>query len=82
MGSVKAEATKNFVKEYPADEIQQIVVDEHLTTKQMHNLENLAELPVIDRERLILEYIFLESCYSSIKTPDTTRKNKVSFSAS
>ena len=56
MGSGKAEATKNFVKEYPVDEIQQIVVDEHLTTKQMHNLENLAELPVIDRERLILEY--------------------------
>ena len=54
MGSGKAEATKNFVKEYPADEIQQIVVDEHLTTKQMHNLENLTELPVIDRERLIL----------------------------
>ena len=79
MGSGKAEATKNFVKEYPADEIQQIVVDEHLTTKQMHNLENLAELPVIDRERLILEYIFFESCYSRIKTP---RKNKVSVSTS
>jgi hypothetical protein len=29
MGSGKAEAIKNFVKEYPADEIQQIVVDEH-----------------------------------------------------
>jgi GTPase len=42
------------VKEYPADEIQQIVVDEHLTTKQMHNLENLAKLPVKERERLIL----------------------------
>jgi GTPase len=82
MGSGKAEATKNFVKEYPADEIQQIVVDEHLTTKQMHNLENLAELPVIDRERLILEYIFFESCYSRIKTPNSTRKNKVSVSTS
>jgi 50S ribosomal subunit-associated GTPase HflX len=42
------------VKEYPADEIQQID-NEHLTTKEMHILENLAELPVIDRERLILE---------------------------
>ena len=82
MGSGKAEATKNFVKEYPADEIQQIVVDEHLTTKQMHNLENLAELPVIDRERLILEYIFFESCYRRIKTPNSTRKNKVSVSTS
>jgi hypothetical protein len=35
MGSGKAEATKNFVKEYPADEIQQID-NEHLTTKEMH----------------------------------------------
>ena len=42
------------MKEYPADEIQQIVVDEHLTTKQMHNLENLAEIPIKERERLIL----------------------------
>ena len=54
MGSGKAEATENFVKEYPADEIQQIVVDEHLTTKQIHNLKKLTELQVIDRERLIL----------------------------
>ncbi len=54
MGSGKAEAIKNFVKEYPTDEIQQIVVDEHLTTKQIHNLEKLTELQVIDRERLIL----------------------------
>jgi GTPase len=53
MGSGKAEATKNFVKEYYTDEIQQIVVDEHLTTKQTHNLENLTELQVIDSERLI-----------------------------
>ena len=42
------------MKEYPADEIQQIVVDEHLTTKQIHNLKKLTELQVIDRERLIL----------------------------
>jgi 50S ribosomal subunit-associated GTPase HflX len=58
MGSGMAEAIKNFVKEYPADEIQQIVIDEHLTTKQIHNLEKLTELQVIDRERLILN-IFL-----------------------
>jgi GTP-binding protein HflX len=54
MGSGTAEAIKNFMKEYPADEIQQIVNDEHLTTKQIHNLEKLTELQVIDRERLIL----------------------------
>jgi len=50
MGSGMAEAIKKFVKEYPADEIQQIVIDEHLTTKQIHNLEKLTELQVIDRK--------------------------------
>ena len=54
MGSGKAEEIKNFVKEHSADEIQQIIVDEHLTTRQIHNLEKLTELRVIDRERLIL----------------------------
>jgi GTP-binding GTPase N-terminal len=54
MGSGKVKTIKNFMKEYPADEIQQIVVDEHLTTKQIHNLKKLTELQVIDRERLIL----------------------------
>jgi GTPase len=54
MGSGKAEEIKNFVKEHSADEIQQIIVDEHLTTRQIHNLEKLTELQVIDRERLIL----------------------------
>ena len=32
----------------------QVVVDEHLTPKQIHNLEKLTEAKVIDRERLIL----------------------------
>ena len=54
MGSGKADEIKNFVKEHSADEIQQIIVDEHMTTKQIHNLEKLTELQVIDRERLIL----------------------------
>ena len=54
MGSGKAEEIKNFVKEHSVDEIQQLIVDEHLTTRQIHNLEKLTELQVIDRERLIL----------------------------
>ena len=58
MGSGKAEEIKNSVKEHSVDEIQQLIVDEHLTTKQIHNLEKLTELQVIDRERLILN-IFL-----------------------
>jgi 50S ribosomal subunit-associated GTPase HflX len=36
MGSGKAEEIKNFVKEHSADEIQQIIVDEHLTTRHKH----------------------------------------------
>jgi hypothetical protein len=35
ISSGMAEAIKNFVKEYPADEIQQIVIDEHFTTESI-----------------------------------------------
>jgi GTP-binding protein HflX len=51
LGSGKAEEIKEFVKQSKVD---QIVVDEHLTPKQIHNLEKLTEIQVIDRERLIL----------------------------
>jgi GTP-binding protein HflX len=54
MGAGKAEEIKNFVKEPESGAVQQIIVDEHLTTKQIHNLEKLTEVQVIDRERLIL----------------------------
>jgi GTP-binding protein HflX len=51
LGSGKAEEMKEFVKQSKAD---QIVVDEHLTPKQIYNLEKLTGAQVIDRERLIL----------------------------
>ena len=51
LGSGKAEEIKDFVKQSKAD---QIVVDDHLTSKQIHNIEKLTEVQVIDRERLIL----------------------------
>ena len=54
MGAGKAEEIKNFVKESESETVQQIIVDEHLTTKQIYNLEKLTEVQVIDRERLIL----------------------------
>ena len=54
MGAGKAEEIKNFVKEPESETVQQIIVDEHLTTKQIYNLEKLTEVQVIDRERLIL----------------------------
>jgi GTPase len=53
LGSGKAEEIKNFVKE-SAEKVQQIIVDEHLTSKQIYNLEKLTGVQVIDRERLIL----------------------------
>ena len=79
MCSGKAEATKNFVKEYPADEIQQIVVDEHLTTKQMHNLENLEKLPVKERERLIWIYFLRELLQQNQKLQIQLAKIKYQF---
>jgi GTPase len=51
LGSGKAEEIKQFALECKAD---QIVIDEHLTSKQIHNLEKLTGAQVIDRERLIL----------------------------
>jgi GTP-binding protein HflX len=52
IGTGKAEEIKEFVRESKSDKI---VIDEHLTSKQIHNLEKLTAVPVIDRERLILD---------------------------
>ena len=52
IGSGKAEEIKEFVTESKSDKI---IVDEHLTSKQIHNLEKPTGVPVIDRERLILD---------------------------
>ena len=54
LGSGKAEEIKEFVKESADEEVQQIIVDEHMTSKQIYNLEKLTGVQVIDRERLIL----------------------------
>lgn len=52
VGSGKAEEIKQFVR---ISESERLIVDERLTSKQIHNLEKLVEVPVIDRERLILD---------------------------
>jgi 50S ribosomal subunit-associated GTPase HflX len=49
IGSGKAEEIKQFVRESKSEKI---IIDEHLTLKQIHNLEKLTSVPVIDRERL------------------------------
>jgi GTPase len=56
LGSGKAEEVKQLALECKAD---QIVIDEHLTSKQIHNLEKLTGVQVIDRKRLILTYFIL-----------------------
>jgi GTP-binding protein HflX len=55
IGSGKAEEIKEFVRESKAE---QIVVDEHLTSRQIYNLEKLTGVEVIDRERLILDIFY------------------------
>jgi GTP-binding protein HflX len=55
IGSGKAQELKEFIKESAAE---QIIVDEHLTSRQIHNLEKLTGAQVIDRERLILDIFY------------------------
>ncbi len=64
LGSGKAEEIKQFVKECNAD---QIVVDDHLTSKQIHNLEKLTGAQVIDRERLILDIFYSRATTTEAK---------------
>lgn len=56
LGAGKAEEIKDFVKEQ--GDIQQLVVDEHLTSKQLYNLSKLVGVEAIDRERLILNIFY------------------------
>jgi len=65
MGSGKAEEIRDFVQESKG--ITQIVVDEHLTSKQLHNLEKLTGLKVVDRERLILDIFYSRATTNEAK---------------
>jgi GTPase len=64
IGSGKAEQIKEFVKESKAE---QIVVDEHLTSRQIYNLEKLTGVQVIDRERLILDIFYTRATTTEAK---------------
>ena len=64
LGSGKAEEIKQFAKESNPD---QIVVDEHLTSKQIHNLEKLTGTQVIDRDRLILNIFYSRATTTEAK---------------
>jgi GTPase len=56
MGLGKAEEIKEFVSKSKG--IEKIIIDEHLSSKQIFNLEDLLGISVIDRERLILDIFY------------------------
>lgn len=56
MGMGKAEELKQFISQN--SDIEKVFVDEHLSAKQLFNLEDLLKISVIDRERLILDIFY------------------------
>src|SRR5919206_596415 len=64
IGSGKAEQIKEFVSESKAE---QVIIDEHLTSRQVYNLEKLVGVPVIDRERLILDIFYTRATTTEAK---------------
>jgi GTPase len=64
IGSGKAEEIKEFVR---GSKVEQIVVDGHLTSRQIYNLEKLTGVQVIDRERLILDIFYTRATTTEAK---------------
>jgi GTPase len=64
VGSGKAEEIKEFVRESNAE---QVIIDEHLTSRQIYNLEKLIGAQVIDRERLILDIFYTRATTTEAK---------------
>ena len=64
IGAGKAEEIKLSVAEHKSD---LVVIDEHLTSKQMYNLEKLTGVKVIDRERLILDIFYSRATTTEAK---------------
>ena len=65
MGAGKAEEISDYVK--GSKGIESIIVDEHLTAKQLHNLSKLAGIEAIDRERLILNIFYSRATTTEAK---------------
>jgi GTPase len=65
LGIGKAEEIRDFVK--GEDGIEQLIVDEHLTSKQLHNLSKLVGVDAIDRERLILNIFYSRATTTEAK---------------
>lgn len=64
LGSGKVEEIKEFLQHTKSD---QIIVDEHMTAKQIFNLEKETGVKVIDRERLILDLFYIRSTTTEAK---------------
>jgi GTPase len=65
VGSGKADEIKEFLKGSP--NVKYVIVDEHLTSKKMFNLEKLLGVKVIDRERLILDIFYTRATTNEAK---------------
>lgn len=64
LGSGKVEEIKQFLQHTKSD---QIIVDEHMTPKQIYNLEKSTGIKAVDRERLILDLFYIRSTTSEAK---------------
>lgn len=64
LGSGKVEEIKEYLQHAKSD---QIIVDEHMTPKQIYNLEKATGIKVVDRERLILDLFYIRSTTSEAK---------------
>ncbi len=64
VGSGKVEEIKEFLTE---NKSEQAVVDEHMTSKRIYNLEKATGLKVIDRERLILDIFYSRATSTEAK---------------
>ena len=64
LGSGKVEEIKEYLHHAKSD---QIIVDEHMTPKQIYNLEKATGIKVVDRERLILDLFYIRSTTSEAK---------------
>ncbi len=64
LGSGKVEEIKEFLLHTKSD---QIIVDEHMTPKQIYNLEKTTGVKVVDRERLILDLFYIRSTTNEAK---------------
>lgn len=64
LGSGKVEEINQFLQDTKFD---QIIVDEHMTPKQIYNLEKSTGIQVLDRERLILDLFYIRSTTNEAK---------------